>query len=453
MRPNVDEMVIADRRHLIHPLHAAAEQADPLILVGGRGAVLIDDRGREYLDGLSSLWNVNIGHGRRELADAAAAQMAGLAYACNYAGFANPPAIQLASRLVQLAYPNMSGVYFTTAGAEANETAFKIARYYWKVRGAPQKVKVISRVHAYHGVTLAAMSATGQPAYHRMFSPLVPEFVRIPAPYPYRWPGGGDCGEEAAERLEEAIRREGPGTVAAFIAEPVIGAGGVIVPPQSYFPRVRAICEQYEVLLIADEIITGFGRTGHWFALDHWRVVPDMVTFAKGVTSAYLPLGGVIVSGPIHQAIAEAPAPMRFMHAATYSGHPTCCAVGLATLDIMEREGLIGRAAELAHEFQTNLRQLEELPLVGDVRGLGLLGGVELVRDKRTKEPAIGVGATVLREARERGLLTRIRPGSDGAEAIGDTICLAPPFVATREQLRQIVDILGEAIAAVPVRG
>ncbi len=448
MQPGSEATVAADQRHLIHPLHATAEHQDPLVFTRGHGAVLVDIHGREYLDGLSSLWNVNVGHGRNELAEAARAQMTTLAYASNYVGFSNPPAIQLATRLVQLAYPNLSGVYFTTAGAEANETAFKIARYYWKVQGHPQKVKVISRTHAYHGVTLAAMSATGLPAFHRMFAPLVPEFVQIPTPYPYRWPIAEDCGLAAAARLEDAILREGPDTVAAFIAEPVIGAGGVIVPPANYFPRVRGICDRYQILFIADEVITGFGRTGRWFALEHWGVVPDIVTFAKGVTSAYLPLGGVIVSRALHQAIADAPPEMRFMHAATYSGHPTCCAVGLANLDILAREGLVARVADLGPEFLSNLRSLEELPAVGEVRGLGLLAGVELVREKRTKEPALGLGVKVLREARSRGLVTRMRAGSAGPDPIGDTLCLAPPFVSTSAQLRQLTNILADAIRA-----
>ncbi len=443
-----DPILAADHKHLIHPLHASAETREPILFTRGQGALLVDDHGREYLDGLSSLWNVTLGHGRRELAEAAASQMTTLAYASAYAGFSNPPAIQLAARIVGRAYSNMSGVYFTTAGAEANETAFKMARYYWKVRGQPTKVKVISRIHAYHGVTLAALSATGLPAYQRMFTPLVPEFVHIAAPYPYRWPAGGDCGQEAAQLLEDAIRREGPDTVAAFIAEPIIGAGGVIVPPASYFPQVRAICDHYDVLFIADEVITGFGRTGRWFALDHWGVMPDLVTFAKGVTSGYLPLGGVIVSEAIHRAIADAPAPMRFMHAATYSGHPTCCAVGLATMDILEGESLIPRVADLGRTFQTDLRRLEAHPNVGEVRGLGLLGAVELVSDKRTKAPALGLGAKVLSAARARGLLTRVRGGSEGPDPIGDTICLAPPFVSTPEQLRRIVDVLVDALAA-----
>jgi adenosylmethionine-8-amino-7-oxononanoate aminotransferase len=408
--------------------------------------MLVDASGHEYFDGLSSLWNVNLGHGRRELAEAASAQMATLAYTSAYTGYSNRPAIELAARIMRVAYPNLSGVYFTTAGAESNETAFKIARYYWKVRGHPQKVKIISRIHGYHGVTMAAMSATGMPAYHRMFAPLVPGFIQIPAPYPYRWPTGSNCGEAAAQLLEEAILREEPETVAAFIAEPVIGAGGVIVPPPEYFPRVRAICDRHGVLFIADEIITGFGRTGHWFALDHWGVVPDIMTFAKGITSGYLPLGGALVSQTIHHIITDAPPEMRFMHASTYSGHATCCAVGLATMEIMEREDLIARLRTLSGPFQADLRRLEALPTVGEVRGIGLLGGIELVRDKRSKEPAIGLGAKVLKAARERGLLTRIRTGSGDPTPIGDTICLAPPFVSTPEQLHQIIEVLAEAI-------
>lgn len=440
------ETVASDRRHLIHPLHASAEHLDPLVFVSGHGAVLVDATGREYLDGLSSLWNVNLGHGRRELAEAAATQMATLAYTSAYAGYSNRPAIELAERIIRVAYPNLSGVYFTTAGAEANETAFKIARYYWKARGYPEKVKFISRIHGYHGVTMAAMSATGMPAYHKMFAPLVPGFIHIGAPYSYRWQGGGACGEGAADLLEEAIRREGPETIAAFIAEPVMGAGGVIVPPPEYFPRVRAICDRYGVLFIADEVITGFGRTGHWFALNHWGVVPDIVTFAKGITSGYLPLGGALVSKTIHHLIADAPPEMRFMHASTYSGHATCCAVGIATMDIMEREGMVERVKALSQGFQADLRRLEALPTVGEVRGIGLLGGIELVRDKRSKEPAIGLGAKVLKAARERGVLTRLRGGSTDPTPIGDTICLAPPYVSTPEQLRQIVDVLATAI-------
>jgi adenosylmethionine-8-amino-7-oxononanoate aminotransferase len=443
----LDNLVREDREHLIHPLHYPQDHEHPVVVVEGRGAILKDIEGREYIDGLSCLWNVNIGHGRAELAQAAAEQMAQLAFVSSYAGTTNIPAIRLAGRLAEIAYPNTSGVYFTTGGAESNESAFKMARYYWKVQGRPSKVKIISRTHAYHGLTLAAMSATGMAAFHKMFGPLAPEFVQVPAPYAYRWPTTGDVGTEAAGALEQAILREGPDTVAAFIAEPVMGAGGVIVPPPTYFPRVREICDRHEVLLIADEVITGFGRTGRWFALGHWNVQPDLVSFAKGVTSAYLPLGGVLASKHVHDVLQQAPPDKKFMHASTYSGHPTCCAVALRNLDILEKEGLVERAAPMGRRLLAGLETLRDLPVVGDVRGFGMMCGVELVTDKKTKAPALGLGVRVVQEARTRGLLPRLRVGS-ADPAIGDTICLAPPLMTPPETLDKIVEILRTAIAA-----
>jgi adenosylmethionine-8-amino-7-oxononanoate aminotransferase len=432
-----------DQEHLIHPVHSAQDQRESILFASGEGALLRDGEGREYLDGLASLWNVHAGHGRKELAQAAADQMVRLAYASAYSGFTNEPAVRLAHRLLALAYPNLSGVYFTTGGAESNETAFKMARYVWRRRGRAAKTKIISRYHAYHGLTLGAMSATGIPAFHKMFAPVVPGFVHVLPSYPYRYPTA-----MAVDALDEAIRREGPESVAGVIAEPVIGAGGVIAPAPDYFPAVREICDRYEVLLIADEIITGFGRTGRWFALDHWGVRPDMVTFAKGVTSAYLPLGGVMVSREIHSDILDAPAAERFMHAATYSGHPACCAVGLANLDILEGEGLVARAAAAGRRLLDGLATLRELPGVGDVRGLGLMAGIELVADKSTKAPALGMGARVLAQARQRGLITRIRAGQEGAFPIGDVICVAPPLIVTDAQVDRIVAILGESLRA-----
>jgi len=444
----IDVLVREDQEHLIHPLHHPQDHQHPLVMVEGRGAILKDVEGREYIDGLSCLWNVNAGHGRAELAQAAAEQMARLAFVSSYAGMSNIPAVHLAERLVALAYPNTSGVYFTTGGAESNESAFKMARYYWKVRGRPSKVKIISRTHAYHGLTLGAMSATGMAAFHKMFGPLAPEFLQIPAPYAYRWPGGGDVGIGAADALEQAIRREGPDTVAAFIAEPVQGAGGVIVPPPTYFPRIREICDRHDVLFIADEVITGFGRTGKWFALGHWGVQPDLVTFAKGVTSAYLPLGGVLASKKVHDAVLEAPPDKKFMHAATYSGHPTCCAVALRNLDILEREGLVERAGPMGRRLLAGLETLRDLPVVGDVRGFGMMCGVELVTDKKAKTPALGLGGRVIQEARSRGLLPRLRVGS-ADPPIGDTICLAPPLMTPPETIDKIVEILRAALTAV----
>jgi len=436
-------LVATDLSALVHPLHHPADHQSPIVFVEGRGAVLRDADGREYLDGLASLWNVNAGHGRTELADAAAAQMRKLAYASAYVGYTNEPAVRLAERLLRVAYPNLSGVYFTTGGAESNETAFKLARYFWRRQGRPGKFKIISRIHGYHGVTLAAMSATGMPAFHAMFQPVVPGFVHVLPSYPYRYPGS------MADAVEAAIEKEGPDTVAAVIAEPVIGAGGVIPPAPDYFPAVREICDRHDVLLIADEIITGFGRTGRWFALEHWGVQPDLVVFAKGVTSAYLPLGGVMISRRIHEAITQAPASERFMHAATYSGHPTCCAVGLANLDIFDRERLVERAEAMGARLQQRAQTLRGLPVVGDVRGLGLMCGIELVTDKATKAPATGVGTRIVGEARRRGLITRIRAGQAGEHPIGDTICLAPPLVVTEAQIDRMVDILRDSIEAV----
>jgi len=291
------------------------------------------------------------------------------------------------------------------------------------------------------------MSATGLAAYHKMFGPLVPGFIQVAPPYPYRWAGNEDPGLGAADAVEKAILAEGIDSVAAVIAEPVMGAGGVIVPPATYFPRLREICDRHDVLLIADEVITGFGRSGRWFALGHWGVEPDLVSFAKGVTSAYLPLGGLILSRRVHEAIQSAPADQKFMHAATYSGHPVCCAVALRNLDIIEDEGLVERAAAMGARLLEGLEALRDLPAVGDVRGLGMMCGVELVRDKTNKTPLLGVAARLTDEALARGLLIRMRAGA-GDPAIGDTITLAPPLMTPTDVLDRIPEILRQAIKA-----
>jgi putrescine---pyruvate transaminase len=444
---DISQLLEADRRHLVHPLHHPDDHREPLVVVEGQGAILRDAAGREYIDGLSGLWNVNVGHGRAELADAASAQIRRIAFASAYIGATNEPAVRLAKKIVGHAYANSSAVYFTTAGAESNESAFKFARYFWKIQERPEKTKIISRIHAYHGVTLAAMSATGMAAYHKMFGPLMPGFIQVASPYAYRWAGNEEPGIGAADAVEKAILAEGADTVAAVIAEPVMGAGGVIVPPASYFPRLREICDRHDVLLIADEVITGFGRTGRWFALGHWGVEPDLVSFAKGVTSGYLPLGGVLASKRVHQAIESAPADRRFMHAATYSGHPVCCAVGLRNVEIIEREGLVERAAEMGRRLLSGLEGLRDLPAVGEVRGLGMMCGVELVADRGSKAPAAGLGGRITEEALKRGLLPRIRVGS-ADPPIGDTICLAPPLMTPPEVLDRIPEILRAAIVA-----
>ncbi|HTU25272.1 MAG TPA: aspartate aminotransferase family protein [Pirellulales bacterium] len=439
----------SDRAFLIHSLHSALEHEAPHLWTQGRGAVLVDADGREYLDALAGLWNVNVGHGREEIAQAAAEQMRTLAFATTYAGSTNRPAIALAQRLAEISYPTIRRFFFTSGGAEANESAFKTARWYWKIAGRPAKQKIIALERGYHGTTLAAMSATGIDAYRQMCGPPAPGFLHIESPYPYRfaWQPRSALdrrtpGIAAADLLAEAIEREGADTVAAFVAEPVQGAGGTIVPPADYWPRIREICRRHEVLLIADEVITGFGRTGDWFGLARWGVEPDLLTFAKGVTSGYFPLGGMGVSDAIAAAIQSAEGDNRWMHAFTASAHPVGCAVALANLDIIEREGLVERARELGARLLSGLKTLEVLPQVGEVRGLGLMAGVELVADRETKTPypaEFKAGQRVHAETQKRGMFTRLR---------GDIYNLAPPFVTTSGQIDRMVEILGESIAA-----
>jgi len=443
------DLLQQDRQHLLHPLHHPDDHVEPLVLVKGEGAVVWDAQGREFLDGLAGLWNTNVGHGRKELAEAGAAQMSTLAFSSGYIGSSNVPAIELSTRLSQLAYPSLNTVFFTSGGAESNESAFKTARFYWKAQGKPEKVKVISRWHAYHGVTMAAMSATGIQPFWKMFEPRVPGFVHIQAPYPYRFEGarpGETIGAAAARALEDAIVEQNPDTVAAFIAEPVQGAGGVIVPPDDYFPRVREICSRYKILFIADEVITGFGRTGQWFALGRWGVEPDIMSFAKGVTSGYLPLGGIMVSDEIAATIRGVAPENRWMHAYTYSGHPACCAVALKNLEIIEREGLVERAGKIGRLLLDQLSALKTLDIVGDVRGLGLMAGVELVADRAAKtpfDPKLKVGELVRRAMLERGVFTRIR---------SDVILLAPPLVIREDQIARITEVVRASIQAVQER-
>jgi adenosylmethionine-8-amino-7-oxononanoate aminotransferase len=441
-------LVRNDQDHLIHPLHHPSDHLEPLVFVRGRGAVLTDISGREYIDGLAGLWNVNVGHGREELAQAAARQMTELAYYSGYTGFSNVPAIELASKLVSLGYPNMQAVFFTCGGAESNESAFKTARFYWKARGKPDKVKIIARLNAYHGVTLQTMSATGMAPYWKMFEPRVPNFLHVPTCYPYRQDGarpGETAGQTAARLLEEAIVREGADTIAAFIAEPIHGGGGVLYPTDDYFPLVRQVCDRHDVLFIADEVITGFCRTGRWFALSHWGVLPDIMSFAKGVSSGYLPLGGIMVSKAIKAAMDDVKPEDRWMHAYTYSGHPTCCAVGLKNIEIMERERLWERAAAMGTRLHEGLRQaFGAHPHVGDIRGgKGLLAAIELVEDRATKAPFAAdkkVGNRVIQELVKRGVVTRNRL---------EHIFFSPPLIITEAQIDRMVSAARDAVKAV----
>lgn len=451
--PNLADI---DRQYQIHSLHHPVDLDDPVICVSGSGIVVRDVEGKEYIDGLSGLWNVAVGHGRAELAEAAAEQMKKLAYFSGYAGASTAPSILLAERLIQLA-PAMGAVYFTSGGGEANEVAFKTARFFWRARGKPDKLKVIARIHGYHGATLQAMSATGISSYWKMFEPRVPGFLHIQSCYPYRFQGakpGETIGEAAARELEEAILREGPETVAAFIGEPIHGAGGVIYPTDDYWPRVREICTRYQVLLIADEIITGFGRTGQWWGLDHWKVSPDICSFAKGITSGYVPLGGIMITDEIKDVLNAVEPANRWMHGYTNAGHPTCCAVALKNIEIIEREGLRENSAEMGDLLFKALQDaFGDHPHVGDIRGgKGLLTAVEFVEDRSTKKNFADdrkVGARLQAEMKKHGVITRSRPAVGPHPAPGDQILYAPPLITNEKQIHTLVSVLRDAVNVV----
>ena len=404
-----------DNAHLLHPLHSRATHATGKVWVGGEGAFLVDANGDRYIDGLSGLWNNTAGNGCKALIEAGSKQLAEMAYASGYAGSSNPRAIELAEKLARITYSNINHFYFTSGGGEATDSNIKMARYYWKLKGRPEKTKVISRIWGYHGVTLAAMCATGMSIYWPMFEPRMPGFVHIPSPYPYRYeaPEGAESkGIAAADELEKAILAEGPETVAMFIAEPVQGGGGVIPPQPDYFPRIREICTKYDVLMVSDEVITGFGRTGKMFGLQHWGVEPDMI--------------------------------QPWMHAYTYSAHPTGCAIGCAMLDLIEREDFPGQAAEKGKRLLVGLKDaLADHPHVGDIRGLGLMCAVEYVKDRETKEsfdPADGVAAKINAEAVSRGLFSRSRP---------DVFMVAPPIIIDDETIDRMVEITADPTRAV----
>ena len=368
-----------------------------------------------------------------------------MAYCSSYNGSSNRPAIELADRLAEICYPQINNFYFTSGGGESTDSNFKLARSYWKAKGKPDKTKVIARTWGYHGVTFAAMCATGISGYWTSFEPRMPGFSHIPAPDPYHYPmpeDGSSQGIAAANELEQEILRQGADTVAMFIAEPVQGAGGVIVPPDDYFPRIREICDQYDVLFVADEVITGFGRTGKLFALDHYGVQPDLMQFAKSITSGYLPLGGIGISDEIAATIRGSDKP--WMHAYTYSGHPTTCAVGLATLDFIEKENLVEQAATKGAYLLDRLHaELDGHPHVGNVRGKGMMCGVELVEDKATKAwypPEWGVGGKMTAALIANKIFTRMR---------SEVVCIAPALTTDEATIDELVAGVRNAIVTV----
>jgi putrescine---pyruvate transaminase len=440
-----------DLAHLIHPLtdHSQLAETGPLVIVRGEGCELIAQDGQRLIDGFAGLWTVNLGHGRQDLIEAAVTQMQTLPYAATFGGVSSPPPIELAERIVDLAPPGLSGVFFVSGGSEANETAIKLARRHWVRQGRPQKSIVLAHDRSYHGLSGVTTTATRLNPYHGEFGIGAPDVLEVPAPYTYRCPAGVPCDPQACpvclgETLEAEIGELGADRVAAVIVEPVFGSGGVIVPPSGYLRRLREICDRQEVLLIADEVITGFGRTGAWFASEHEGVSPDLITFAKGVSSGYVPLGGVIVSDELWDELRDpAQRPGFLMHGFTHSGHPVACAVGLASIEAIEREGLLARVREASETLAGLVAPLRDHPEVGEVRQAGLMVGIELVRDRETRQrwPAeVARGRRAAAEARERGLLTR--------GLLDDILCLTPPFTIEDEMMARAVEILTDSIEA-----
>ncbi len=379
-----DSLQEAARRHLwMHFTRMAADGGDIPVIVRGEGVWVYDQHGKRYLDGLSGLFTSQIGHGRTELAEAAATQAETLAYFPVWS-YAHPMAVELADRLADLTPGDCNRIFFTTGGSEAVESAWKLARQYFRLTGEPNRTKVISRHIAYHGATMGALSITGLADIKTPFEPLVPGAIKVPNTNFYRARYFGDdvtaFGQWAADAIEQAIVIEGPDTVAAVFLEPVQNAGGCFPPPPGYFQRVREICDRYGVLLVSDEVICAFGRLGHWFGAERYDYRPDMVTMAKGLTSGYSPLGALAVSDRLVEPFLEG---HSFLHGITFAGHPVSAAVALANLDVFEKEGVLGHVHAQEGTFRASLETLRDLPIVGDVRGAGYFYGIELVKDKR----------------------------------------------------------------------
>lgn len=423
------------QRHLLFAESFPGRPQRPVIITRGEGSTIWDSEGRSYLDAQAGMVLTNIGYGRREIAEVAARQMDELMYYHTYFRFANEPAVELAEKLAELAPPGLGKVVYTTGGAESVETAVKLARLYQRAKGRPQGDKIICLESGYHGNTMGALSATGFSAHKQYFGPLVPGFIHISSPDP--WLYLDRTAADFAAELEQVIQAEGPETIAAFLAEPVLGVAGMVVPVDGYWDQVRAVCDRYGILFIADEVMTGFGRAGAQWGLDHWGVYPDVICSAKGLTSGYLPLGAVIIRDSVVAAIAEADLP--FTHGFTYAGHPVACAVALKNIELYEAEGLASHSAEMGERLKAGLKATGN-PHFGEVRGKGLMVGVELVRQGR--EPFAcdpGFGFRVEAGCFAAGVIIGVAP-------YRDALMLTPPLVVTPEEIDRLVTVVDRVV-------
>ena len=415
------------------------EGTGPLIIERGEGVYVFDDEGREYIEAMAGLWCTALGFGEERLVEAAAAEMRRLPFYHHFTHKSHNPGIDLAERLLAMSPVPMSKVFFANSGSEANDTAAKLVWYVNNANDRPEKKKIISRVKAYHGVTIASASLTGLPKNHEDFDLPIAGILHTDCPHHYRFAEEGESEEDFSSRLagnlEAMIIDEGPETVAAFIAEPVMGAGGVIVPPRSYFEKIQKVLRKYEILFIVDEVICGFGRTGNMWGSQTYDLKPDMITMAKALTSAYLPMSALMVSGPIYEALVkESEKVGTFAHGFTYSGHPVPAAVALETLAIYEERDIVAMVRGVMGRFQERLNAFADHDLVGETRGVGLIGGIELVASKKTKasfDPPGRVGAQCVKFAEKHGLITR---------AIADTLAFSPPLVITAGEIDEMFD-------------
>jgi L-2,4-diaminobutyrate transaminase len=444
-----------DRQSFFHPTTSIAEhlQNGPVIIAGGSGVRLRDRRGRDLIDCGAGLWCVNVGYGRTELGAAAARAMADLGYYHTFTSYSNEPIIRLADRLLSLfrekaGAGHLSKAFFGTSGSDANDTNFKLVRYYNNLLGRPEKKKIVSRLGAYHGLTYAAGSLTGIEAFHHAFDLPVEGVLHTTCPHFYRFAEAGEDEARFCDRLiadlEALIAREGADTIAAFIAEPIMGTGGSLLPPAGYFPRVQELLAEHDILFIADEVITGFGRTGAWFATGPYGLQPDLVTLAKGLTSAYFPLSASLVSERMWSVLREAsPKYGPVMHGFTYSGHPVGGAVALANLDIIEQEGLVENSAALGRRLLDQLRvRVGDNPYIGEIRGKGLMVGVEFVADKRVRRffgPEAGPQRIVAKYAFDEGLLLR-------GLGFTETVSFSPPLNIAANDIDTAVERFARAL-------
>ncbi|MCH8532926.1 MAG: aspartate aminotransferase family protein [Saccharospirillum sp.] len=435
-----------DASHHLHPFsdNGALSRDGARVITRAEGVRVWDSDGKEYLDAFAGLWCVNLGYGREELVQAATQQMRELPYYNLFFKTATPPVVALSKMLAEVAPKHINHTFFTGSGSEANDTVLRMVRRYWDIKGQPERKTIIGRHNGYHGSTVAGASLGGMAPMHAQGDLPIPGIVHIRQPY---WYGEGgdmtpeDFGLVAAKALEEKILEVGPEKVAAFIAEPIQGAGGIIIPPDTYWPEIQRIVRQYDILLVVDEVICGFGRTGEWFGSDYYGLTPDLMSIAKGLSSGYLPIGGVMVADRVAEAFKQGGG--DFNHGFTYSGHPVCAAVALENLRILRDEGIITRVKqETAPYLQSQLQRLADHPLVGEVRGLGMLGAVELVQDRvrRTRYPEEGRVGTLCRDhALAEGLILR---------ATGDTMLMSPPLVITPPDIDELVSKTRRALDA-----